>query len=114
MKLIVTSSEDNASMNIRERLLEKPGWIEKGELDGHPVLKRDDFLMVLVNKIHLDEDYIDDRVKQKLGEDVEVVIFASRHRAESRIPTLTVHPIGNYSSADFGASRARSANHLRN
>ncbi len=37
-----------------------------------------------------------------MNEQIEVVIFASRHRAESRIPTLTVHPIGNYSAADFG------------
>lgn len=102
MKLIVTSSEDNASMNIRARLLEKTGWTDRGEFDGNPALVRDDFLMVQVNKIHLDEDYVDDRVKQKLGKEVEVVIFASRHRAESRIPTLSVHPIGNYSSADFG------------
>ena len=102
MKLIVTSCEDNASMNIRARLLEKPGWTERGEFDGKPALVKDDFLMVQVNKIHLDEDYVDDRVKQKLGKEAEVVIFASRHRAESRIPTLTVHPIGNYSSADFG------------
>jgi D-aminoacyl-tRNA deacylase len=102
VKLVVTSSEDNASMNIRARLLEKPSWTEIGEFDGNPALVMDDFLMVQVNKIHLDEDYVDDRVKQKLGEEAEVVIFASRHRAESRIPTLTVHPIGNYSSADFG------------
>ena len=102
MKLIVTSCEDNASMNIRARLLEKPGWTERGEFDGNPALVKDDFLMVQVNKIHLDEDYVDDRVKQKLGKEAEVVIFASRHRAESRIPTLTVHPIGNYSSADLG------------
>ncbi|MBU0623965.1 MAG: D-aminoacyl-tRNA deacylase [Candidatus Thermoplasmatota archaeon] len=102
MKLIVTSSEDNASMNIRARLLEKTGWTDRGEFDGNPALVRDDFLMVQVNKIHLDEDYVDDRVKQKLGKEVEVVIFASRHRAESKIPTLSVHPIGNYSSAYFG------------
>ncbi len=102
MKLIVTSSEDNASMNIRARLLEKPGWTERGGFDGNPAMFRDDFLMVQVNRIHLEEDYVDDRVKQELGKEVEVVIFASRHRAESRIPTLTVHPIGNYSSADFG------------
>ena len=102
MKLIVTSSEDNASMNIRARLLEKQDWDEKGLFDGHPVLVKDDFTMVQVNKIHLDEDYVDDRVSHALGISPEVVIFASRHRAESRIPTLTVHPIGNYSSADFG------------
>jgi D-aminoacyl-tRNA deacylase len=102
VKLIVTSSEDPASMNIRTRLLEKPGWSETDAFENHPALKRDDFVMVQVDRIHLDEDYIDERVAQALGKPVEVAVFASRHRAESRIPTLTVHPIGNYSSADFG------------
>jgi D-aminoacyl-tRNA deacylase len=102
VKLVVTSSEDPASMNIRARLMEKPGWTERGEFNNHPVLTKDDFRMVQVDRIHLDEDYVDDRVAAALNEPVEVVIFASRHRAESRIPTLTVHPIGNYSSADFG------------
>ena len=83
-------------------MLEKPGWSEAGAFGNHPALKRDDFAMVLVDRIHLDEDYIDDRVAEALGKPVEVGVFASRHRAESRIPTLTVHPIGNYSSADFG------------
>ncbi len=104
MRLIVTSSEDNASMNIRARLLERPGWTESGDFDGHPALVKDDFLIVQVNKIHLDEDYVDQRAEERLGIHVDVVIFASRHRAESRIPTLTVHPIGNYSSADFGGN----------
>jgi len=102
VKLIVTSSEDPASMNIRARLLEMSGWTEKGEFASHPVLVKEDFRMVQVDRIHLEEDYIDDRVARETHDSVEVVIFASRHRAESRIPTLTVHPIGNYSSADFG------------
>lgn len=102
MKLIVTSAEDPASMNIRARLLERPGWTERGAFGRHPVFSKDDFRMVLVDRIHLDEDLVDVRASEALGEGVEVVIFASRHRAESRIPTLTVHPIGNYSSADFG------------
>lgn len=105
MKLIVTSSEDNASMNIRARLLEKGGWKEAGTFDGDAVLARDDFLMVRVSRIHLDEDYVDDRVAHALGVRPEVVVFASRHRAESRIPTLTVHPIGNFSTAEFGGKR---------
>lgn len=102
MKLVVTSSEDNASMNIRARLLEMEGWEEIGTFDGHPALVKGDFLMVQVDRIHLEEDYVDERLRQALGREVDVVIFASRHRAESRIPTLTVHPIGNYSSAEFG------------
>jgi len=102
VKLIVTSSEDPASMNIRARLLETPGWVERGSFENHPVLVKDDFRMVQVDRIHLDEDHIDVRAAAALGEEVQVVIFASRHRAESRIPTLTVHPIGNFAAADFG------------
>lgn len=106
MKLIVTSSEDPASMNIRARLLEKTGWTERGAFGNHPVMAKDDFRIVQVDRIHLEEDGIDERVAATLNEPVDVVIFASRHRAESRIPTLTVHPIGNYSSADFGGRPA--------
>ena len=102
MKLIVTSSEDPASMNIRARLLETGGWSEKADFGDHPLLFKDDFRMIQVDRIHLEEDFIDERVAQHTGEPVDVVIFASRHRAESKIPTLTVHPIGNYTAADFG------------
>lgn len=102
VRLIVTSTADNASMNIRARLLKQAEWSEAGIFEGHPVLRADDFRMIQVDRIHLDEDFIDRRVVEALKENIEVVIFASRHRSEKRIPTLTVHPIGNFSSADFG------------
>ena len=102
MRLVVTSSEDPASMNIRARLLEEEGWTEKGLFAGHPAMMKDQLLMVLVDRIHLDEDGIDERAMAALGVELEVVIFASRHRSEKRIPTLTVHPIGNFASADYG------------
>jgi len=102
VKLIVTSPEDNASMNIRARLLERATWEERGTFQEEPVLRLGDFRMIQVEEMHLEEDLVDERAAEALGEPVEVVIFASRHRSEKRIPTLTVHPIGNYSSADFG------------
>ncbi len=102
MKLIVTSSEDNASMNIRARLLESAGWEESGMFQEKTALAHKDFVMIQVDRIHLEEDGIDARASGELRKDVEVVIFASRHRSEKRIPTLTVHPIGNFSTADYG------------
>ncbi|MCJ7489688.1 MAG: transposase [Thermoplasmata archaeon] len=102
MKLIVTSSEDTASMNIRERLLDLKDWMEDGRFAGHPALVADDFLMVHVDRIHLDEDHIDGRVGSELGKSISTTIFASRHKSESKIPTLTVHPVGNFSKAEFG------------
>ncbi len=106
MRLIVTSSEDIASMNIRARLLEMAAWEESGTFEGRPALSHRDFVMIQVERMHLEEDDIDLRAKAGLGKDVEVVMFASRHRSEKRIPTLTVHPIGNYSSADYGGRSA--------
>jgi len=102
VKLIVTSSEDNASMNIRGRLLERASWKDAGMFEGRPALSHGDLVMIQVERMHLDEDDIDLRAGKALGGEVDVVIFASRHRSEKRIPTLTVHPIGNYSSADYG------------
>ena len=95
MKLIVTSSEDNASMNIRARLLEKGLWTGTGTFGSHPVLSQGDFQMVQVDRIHLDEDFIDERFEKAAGMKPEVVIFASRHLAESRMPALTVHADAN-------------------
>lgn len=104
MKLIVTSSEDPASMNIRKRLLELREWKEEGRFADHPVLVVDDFLMVQVDRIHLDEDHIDGRVGSELGKNISTTIFASRHRSDSRIPALTVHPVGNFSKAELGGA----------
>lgn len=107
MRLIVTSKEDIASMNIRDHLLRGWSWKESGAFEGFPVLLSGDFLMVTIPEIHLDRDNIDRQVTEATGKELDVVIFASRHRAESKIPTLTVHPIGNYSKADFGGLDCR-------
>jgi len=102
MRLIVTSKEDIASMNIREHLLRGWSWKEVGSFEDSPIHTFQDFLMVTIQDIHLDRDRIDEQVMENTGKEFEVAIFASRHRAESKIPTLTVHPIGNFSKADFG------------
>jgi D-aminoacyl-tRNA deacylase len=102
MRLIVTSKEDIASMNIRDHLVRGWTWKESGAFEGSPILVSGSFLMITIPEIHLDRDNIDKQVGEATGKDFDVAIFASRHRAESKIPTLTVHPIGNYSKADFG------------
>ena len=89
-------------MNIRDRLLKGWDWRECGEFSGSPILSHGDFLMATIPEIHLDRDDVDAQVTEVTGREFEVVIFASRHRAESKIPTLTVHPIGNFSKAEFG------------
>ena len=43
-----------------------------------------------------------DEVAKDAGINANEIIFLSRHKAASGIPTLTVHPIGNFNDAEFG------------
>lgn len=102
MKLAVCSEEDVASANIRDRLLERGEWREEGAFDGHPVMRGGDMLLVTIDRFHLYADMIDRWFLDDYGEKADDVIFLSRHRAGSGIPSLTVHPIGNWGRADLG------------
>jgi len=102
MYLIVTSKEDVASMNMRDRLLSRVDWKEAGEFDGSPVFSSGDFTMILIERIHLHFENLDAHIKDELGIKPDCLIFASRHKSESKLRTLTVHPLGNYGEALFG------------
>jgi D-aminoacyl-tRNA deacylase len=105
MNLIVTSKEDIASMNIRDFLLSTVGWEDSGSMfDGSPILTYGNFNMILIQDIHLHFEELDVRLKEETGIEPECIIFASRHRSESGLRTLTVHPLGNYGEAAFGGS----------
>jgi D-aminoacyl-tRNA deacylase len=102
MRLILTSKEDEASMNILDKLLKKKDWETLGNFEGNPCYVHGDLVIVTINTYHLYYDNIDLVVKKKLALSPEVIIVASKHRSESGMSTLSVHPIGNYSKAEFG------------
>jgi D-aminoacyl-tRNA deacylase len=102
MRLLLCSTADEASVNIKDRLLERARWQEVGSYDGHPVLSHASDLLVTFSAVHLHSDDLDHAVSQVTGKEFESVVFLSRHKAASGIPTLTVHPIGNYGKADYG------------
>jgi D-aminoacyl-tRNA deacylase len=105
MYLVVTSAEDVASMNIRQHILSIRDWAESGkEFDGSPVLTFGNFTMVLIKEIHLHFEELDVRLKQDTDIEPDCVIFASRHKSESKLRTLTVHPLGNYGDALYGGT----------
>jgi D-aminoacyl-tRNA deacylase len=102
MHLIITSAEDPASLNIRARLLEMAEWADIGQFEGSPVLRHCSYDMVHIKEMHLGRELLDRDVEKALGRRYDTMIFASRHRSESGLRTLTVHALGNYGSADFG------------
>ena len=117
---IITSSEDKASMNMREVFLnsnqfsfietnatwqEKPLFrLEKSSFKG----KHDNLLKE--NQIFLGltaEPLIYLKNLQLVGTNFvpDLIIFASRHRSETARPAFLVHTTGNWSTkADFGGN----------
>lgn len=104
--LILVSRADPASVTIRDALLDMHEWREVGRFHGLPVRAHGEFLMAEVEPLHLECDLVD-RALRQAGFAFDAVLFASKHRAESGKPALTVHPIGNYGAADFGGLEGR-------
>ncbi|RLG22009.1 hypothetical protein DRN74_01190 [Candidatus Micrarchaeota archaeon] len=94
MFAIVFSLQDRASMNMFERFLEK-GFKETSiEWQRMPIYKKGEVILVRIR-----EDIIfANNSLDELG--AEHLIFASRHKAESGIATLTVHHTGVFGEAD--------------
>jgi len=106
MRLLLCSASDVASVNIRDALLELGGWKAEGTHEGQPCYVRGADLLATIQEVHLFADNVDAQVSKSCGVEIDSVIFLSRHKAASGIPTLTVHPIGNFSKADFGGRPA--------
>ncbi|MCU0860946.1 MAG: D-aminoacyl-tRNA deacylase [Methanomassiliicoccales archaeon] len=102
MRLLLCSSGDVASVGIRNALLERGGWTVDGEFQGMPVYHQGEDLLATTSSVHLFADDIDLEVQAACKRDIGCVVFLSRHKAASGIPTLTVHAVGNFSKATYG------------
>jgi D-aminoacyl-tRNA deacylase len=103
--LLVASSEDPASINVKNSLLEKTSWDEQEMFYDSPVYHHrslKDLLLVTIPDKKIRHENIDVEVRDRLHVNPQLAIFLSRHRSKMGEPTLTVHPIGNYGDAEFG------------
>lgn len=103
--LIVSSSEDQASTNIKNSLLEQTTWKEHDiffETSVYQHTKMNDVIIVTIPDKKIRHENIDKEVEANLKIKPRLAIFLSRHRSKMGEPTLTVHPIGNYGDAEFG------------
>lgn len=103
--LVLVSRPDPASVTIRDALLDMDPWKETGAFEGLPVREHAGLIMVEVDRLHLECDGLDARLRAS-GLAFDAILVASRHKAESGKPALTVHPIGNFGDAQYGG-RAR-------
>ena len=115
MNLIISSEADTASINLRDRLLEMADWEEDGSFDNRPMwsLTKDygrfcvkGTRLVTIEKLHIYAEEIDKDWEKKNNKEIHNIVFLSRHKAASGRPSLTVHPIGNWGSAEYGGKEA--------
>ncbi len=103
--LIVSSAEDPASTHIKNSLLEQTAWEENGIFYNTPVYRHTsvkNLVMVTIPDKKIRHENIDQETQDQLHINPDIAIFLSRHRSKTGEPTLTVHPIGNFSDAQFG------------
>ena len=103
--LIISSTTDPASTNIKKELLKQSNWDEIDTFYNNPVYRNSnmtDVIIVTINDDKITHENIDKEVEEKLKIKAKQAIFISRHTSKTGEPTLTVHPIGNYGEAKFG------------
>ena len=103
--LIVSSTEDPASENIKKGLLNQSSWEEVDSFYKNTVYRHcnmKDVVIVTINDRTTRHEMLDKEVEEKLGIRPKQAIYITRHKSKTGEPTLTTHPIGNYGEAQFG------------
>ena len=100
-RLLICCPQDIPSVNMAAFLRRNGDWEDIGSDGENSYLRRGDDVMMTISGLHITSELIDLKAKG-FGIVHDEVVFMSRHKAASGIPTLTVHPIGNYKTADFG------------
>ena len=100
--LILTSQDDLASMNIREKLLCMEDWKKIDVFNGFPVYRNERFYLVHIKGPKIHAEGIDREIRSRIGIEFDTIIVASKHRSASEMRSLTVHPIGNWGKAEAG------------
>jgi len=101
MRLIVSSTQDEASKNILSQLIESD-WQECDRWYENPVYERKDDLLVTIDQRHIYFDEIDKKIEKYTGLEFDEVVYVSKHSSEAGVDSLTVHPIGNFGEAKYG------------
>jgi len=100
-KLLICSEKDISSTNMRDALFKMEKWDDIGSDGTNTFHLFGNNVIMTIPELHIYAENVD-KEAEKFGIKFDEVIFMSRHKAASAIPTLTVHPIGNYNNADFG------------
>jgi D-aminoacyl-tRNA deacylase len=117
MILIVSSKKDVASLNIAKQILENYSFEEKASFQGNPAYETISGNRK-VRLITLNEESVKAQSLTNSFDELDLMVFISRHSSESGTPTLSVHTPGNFGKAELGGLPRRvsisPANAMRN
>ncbi|MDP8012155.1 MAG: D-aminoacyl-tRNA deacylase [Thermoplasmata archaeon] len=102
MDLILFSNDDDASLNILNNLKNLVNFEYLGKFENNEYYKFNKFYVIIIDQEKVRAENIDIKIKNSLSINFENIIVASKHRSESGMRSLTVHPIGNFGRADLG------------
>jgi D-aminoacyl-tRNA deacylase len=100
--LMAASKKDAASLNIKKQILNHYNFSETAEnFEGNPIYTAE-INGRKVKLVTLNEESVYAQNITDYFENLELVVFISRHSSESGTPTLSVHTPGNLGAADLG------------
>jgi D-aminoacyl-tRNA deacylase len=100
--LIAASKKDVASLNIKKQILNHYNFNETAEnFEGNPIYTAE-VGGKTIKLVTLNEESVYAQNITDYFENLELVVFISRHSSESGTPTLSVHTPGNLGAADLG------------
>ncbi|MGI0149364.1 MAG: D-aminoacyl-tRNA deacylase, partial [Thermoplasmata archaeon] len=102
MRFLVASEADEASRSQKEELLRLAPWTSDASFGGRDTWRHRDLVLVTIPENHLYRDHLERDLESAFDESIDLVVYLSKHRSESRRPSLTVHPIGNAGPPEFG------------
>jgi len=96
---IIISTKDPAGLNIKDSLLKNFEFRKTGRVfEDSEIFELDEIKIYTTNKDSIFCENIDKKIE------ADFFIFASKHKSESAIPTLTTHVAGNFGKAELGGN----------
>jgi len=102
MILIVASSKDTASLNIKKRILSHYNFEESAEIFQEKPVHTIEINGKNVKLVTLRDEFIYAQYLTDFFPKSELIVFISRHSSLSGTPTLSVHTPGNLGEAKLG------------
>jgi len=102
MILLVASNKDIASLNIKEHVLNHYPFEKTSENFQETSVYETDIKGKKVQFVTLKEESVYAQNLTSFFNDLELIVFISRHSSESGKPTLSVHTSGNLGEAKLG------------